>query len=51
MVEAIPSPLEVEQAVFSLAANKSSSSDGFLTFFFQMIWNVVHLDVTKEVQE
>jgi hypothetical protein len=51
MIEAIPSPLEVEQVVFSLATDTSSGPDGFPTFFFQMFWNVVHLDVTKAVQE
>ena len=34
MIGAIPSPLEVQQAVFFLAADKSLGPDGFPSFFF-----------------
>ena len=48
---AIPSDFEVKDALFSLSADKSSSPNGFPTFFFQMYWPIIMKDVVKEVQE
>ena len=48
---AIPNILEVKQALFSLRANKAPGLDGFSTFFFQVYWEVVKMNVVKAVHE
>ena len=49
MLRAIPSTLEVREALFSLHVDKSLGPDGFPTFFFQIYWQVVMDDVVKVV--
>ncbi|XP_059073122.1 uncharacterized protein LOC131873954 [Cryptomeria japonica] len=42
---------EVKKAVFSIGVDKSLSPDGFLTFFFQKIQEVVKDDILAMVKE
>ena len=51
LLKAIPSLEEIHKALFSLLRNKAPGLDDFPTFFFQVYWEVVKNDVSKEVQE
>ena len=51
MLWEIPNAQEVQQALFSLLADKALGLDGFPMFFFQVYWEVVMMDVVKVVQE
>lgn len=51
MLRAILDYQKVKQALFSLLVDKSSGTNGFPTFFFQVYWEVVKVDVVNAVQE
>ena len=49
MLKVIPSPQQIYHALISLPIDKAPRLDGFLTFIFQIYWEVVKGDVVKVV--
>jgi hypothetical protein len=45
----IPSDEEIKNAVFSLNKDSALGPDGYVAFFFQHYWEIVHEDVVKVV--
>ncbi|CAA7019206.1 unnamed protein product [Microthlaspi erraticum] len=46
----IPSPEEVNAAIFSIHPDKAPGPDGFSASFFHTNWGTIGTDVTKEIQ-
>ena len=51
MLKEILSPQNFYHALISLPPNKAPRLDGFLSFIFQIYWEVVKGDVVKVVRE
>ena len=51
MLKEILSPQKIYRALISLPTNKAPRLDGFLSFIFQIYWEVVKGDVVKAVRE
>lgn len=48
---AIPTPIEIKQALFSMANNKSPGPDGMTPIFFKNFWSIVGNDLTLAIQD
>lgn len=47
---AIPSPLEIREALFSINPDKAPCPYGFSDSFYQAYWDILGADVTKDIQ-
>lgn len=47
---ALPSPLEIKDALFSISPDKAPGPDGFSASFYQSFWDIIGEDVTRDVQ-
>lgn len=47
---AIPTDLEIKDAVFSISADKAPGPDGFSAGFYQSFWDIIGPDVTRDIR-
>lgn len=47
---ALPSPLEVREALFSINPEKAPGPDGFSASFYQTFWDIIGEEVVKDIQ-
>lgn len=47
---ALPSDMEIKEALFSISPDKALGPDGFSAIFYQSFWDIIGEDVTKDIK-
>ena len=48
---AVPSDVEIKQAVFSINVDKAPGPDGFSADFYQSFWDIIGPDITRDIRD